>query len=600
MNYPPLTQLLLQALDKTPNPRAMLYRAESGWQAISSAEVLRRVAGLSAALAGLGVKSGDRVGLFAPNCPEWHIADLAAQGLGAITVPVYFNDSPERLCYIVNHSGARVVFVAGAEQARRLLSCRARLPAVEQVIVAGAPPDLEGEFLRYETLIARAGAAEIERYRQGVAQLSSDQILTIIYTSGTTGEPKGVVLTHANLSSNVLTSPHSPHFRKDDIGLSFLPLAHVYERMVDYTYLARAIPVAYVEHPLQVQAALVEVRPTVVAAVPRFFEKIYANIMEKAQQVRGRKRQIFGWAMEVARAAAPWRAYGKPVPLAAKLRWHLANQLVYAKICAGLGGRVRSFISGGAPLARELAEFFWSVGIPIYQGYGLTETSPVISTNAPGQNKVGTVGRPIAGVEVRIAEDGEILVRGPCVMQGYYLKPEETREALDADGWLRTGDIGHLDEDGYLLVTDRKKDLIKTAGGKFVAPQPIENRLKTSPLILNSAVIGDRRRFVVALIVPHFANVEARAREIGLTFSSPAELAAHPQVREWIGEEIERLTSHLAQYERIKRFALLDHDFTFEGGQLTYTMKLKRRVIEQRYAEIIESLYAEASEVASS
>jgi long-chain acyl-CoA synthetase len=330
--------------------------------------------------------------------------------------------------------------------------------------------------------------------------------------------------------------------------------------------------------------------------VPRFFEKIYANMMEKGHRATGLKRSIFDWALRTARQATPWRAYGRPGPLSVKLAWMLADRLVYSHVRVGLGGRIRSFASGGAPLARELVEFFWTIGVVIYQGYGLTETSPIVATNLPQANKVGTVGRPIRNVEVRIAEDGEILVRGPCVMRGYYQEPNQTRVALGEDGWLHTGDVGYLDEDGYLVVTDRKKDLLKTAAGKFVAPQPIENSLKSSPFILSAVVIGDRRKFCAALIVPHFANVEARARGMGLEFPSTAELAAHPWVRQLIGQEIEQLNSHLAQYETIKRFALLDHDFTFEDGEMTYTLKVKRRVIEQRYHDTIERLYADVEE----
>ncbi len=596
MAYPSLTQRLLEAIDRYQCPRAQMHKAGDRWEVISAAEMLRRIAGLWRALAELGVRAGDRVGLFSPNRPEWHIADYAILGVGAMNVPLYFNEAPERIVYILSHSGARVVVTAGAEQARRLLACRERLSAVQHVIVAGAPRELDGDVLRYEPLVVAAGEADVTAYRRCAAEVGPDQFATIIYTSGTTGEPKGVMLTHSNFTSNEIDAFRIMDYRPDDQALSFLPLAHVYERIMCYAYFSRGVSVAYVEAMDQVASALLEVRPTVAAAVPRFFEKIYANMMEKGQKAEGFRRRLFDWALRVARAATPWRAYGHAVPLRVKLNWALANLLIYSRIRAALGGRVRSFASGGAPLARELAEFFWTIGVPIHQGYGLTETSPIVATNVPGANKVGTVGRPIANVEVRIAEDAEILVRGPCVMRGYYNKPDETRAVLNEDGWLLTGDIGYLDVDGYLVVTDRKKDLLKTAAGKFVAPQPIENSLKSSPFILHAAVVGDRRKFVVALIVPHFANVEARARKMGLQFSSTAELAAHPWVRELIGREIERLTVHLAQYETIKRFAMLDHDFSFEGGELTYTMKLKRRVIEERYRDTIERLYADVEE----
>lgn len=595
MAYPSLTQRLLEAVDRYNCPQAQMYKVGNRWESFSAAEMLRRIAGLSKALAELGVEAGDRVGLLAPNRPEWHVADFAILGLGAVNVPVYFNESPERIVYILNHSGAKVVITAGAEQARRLLGCRERLKSVAHVIAAAAPADLNSDILRYEPLVATAGPTGVAEYRRRAVEVTPDQLATVIYTSGTTGEPKGVMLTHANLSSNEIDS-HVVQYSRRDRALSFLPLAHVYERIMGYHYIFGGIPVAYVEGIEQVASALLEVRPTVVAVVPRFFEKLYANIMEKGHKATGSKRRLFDWSLRVAREAIPWRAYGKAVPLRVKLEWLLAYRLVYSRFRAGLGGRVRALVSGGAPLARELAEFFWAVNIPIYQGYGLTETSPVVSTNNPEANKVGTVGKPIANVEVRIAADGEILVRGPCVMQGYYQRPEETQEALTTDGWLGTGDIGYLDEDGFLVVTDRKKDLLKTAAGKFVAPQPIENSLKSSPFILNAAVVGDKRKFISALIVPHFANVETRAREMGLSFASRAEMARHPWVRGFIGEEIKRVTPHLAQYETIKRFALLDHDFTFDGGELTYTMKLKRRVIEQRYGDAIEQLYADVEE----
>jgi len=591
--YSTLTEKLLRAVDREPIERAMLLKSGGEWRPISSSEMLRRVAALSSAFEQLGVKPGDRVALFSPNRPEWHIADFAILGLGAADVPVYFNESPDRIVYMLNHAGVEVAFVAGEMQTRRLLECRDRLPALNHIICAAAPAELSEDLLRYETLVASANDATVSQYRLRAATVTPDDLATIIYTSGTTGEPKGVMLTHTNLSSNEEDSCEQFKTTSADMTLSFLPLSHVYERINGYHYLFRSVPVAYVERMEDLPQALLDIRPTIAAAVPRVFEKLYANIMEKGHENAGLRRKLFDWTMNVARRAVPWRAYGRPVPLATRVQWGIADRLVYAKIRAGIGGRMRAFISGGAPLARELAEFLWAVGVPIYQGYGLTETSPVVAVNLPEANHVGTVGRPIPNVEVRIAADGEILVRGPCVMRGYYQKPDDTRAVLSSDGWLATGDIGHLDADGYLSVTDRKKDLYKTAAGKFVAPQPIENALKSSPLILNAALVGDKRKFIGALIVPNFANVEAAARRENRTFASRAEMVADPWVHELIATEVGRLTSHLAQYETIKRFALLDHDFTFDNGQLTYTLKLKRRVIAERYADQIERLYAE-------
>jgi len=583
-------------MDQHPNSRAQMYRAPARWEAYSSAEMLRRIAGMAKALAALGVKAGDRVGIFAPNCPEWHVADFAALGLGAVDVPIYYNESAERLEYIWNDAGVKVAIVAGAEQAKKLFACRAKLPALENIICAGAPEELRGEFLEYTALIADANEGDIAEYRRRELEVKPEQLATLIYTSGTTGEPKGVMLTHANLTSNSIDATSTIGYFPNDVQLSFLPLSHVYERIFDYTALFHGVTIAYLEKIEDAAKALMEVRPTITAAVPRVFEKTYASILEKGHKETGAKRRIFDWALRVAQEAVPWKAHGKPAPAILKLKWSVADRIVYSRIREGIGGRMRVFYSGGAPLAKDLAEFFWAVGVSIYQGYGLTESSPVISTNTPDSNKVGTVGRPIRNVDVKIAEDGEILARGPNIMQGYYNKPEATREALTDDGWLRTGDVGYLDADGYLVITDRKKELLKTAAGKFVAPAPIENKLKTSPFISNAMVVGDKRKFVSVLIVPNFANVEAKARVDGIHFAPPDAICADPWVRELIGGEVERLTANLAQYEKPKRFALIAKDFTFANGELTYTMKLKRRVVEERYRDTIAQLYADVED----
>jgi long-chain acyl-CoA synthetase len=596
MNYGTLPSRFLKVVDTLPNPRAQMVRHDGRWELISSQEFLRRVAGLSTAFVELGVKPGDRVGLFAANRPEWHTADFAINGAGAVTVPVYYNESPERMMYILAHCGAKVLFVAGKAQLDRFLRVRGKLPELEQVIVADSGVQLPTEFLRYETLIASAGAADVAAYRLRAAQVLPGQLASIIYTSGTTGEPKGVMLTHTNFCSNV--NDVGQDFYLDpaqDFELSFLPLAHVYGRTFDYICIFQGAPIAYVESVEAVPQALLEIHPSVIAAVPRFFEKIYARLIEQGSKTTGMKRWIFDWAMKTANRSVHWRASGGHAGPLVKLQWYLANALVYKKVRDGLGGRLRIVCSGGAPLAKELAEFFWAVGVPIYQGYGLTETSPIVSNNFP-RNRVGSSGQPIANVQVRIAEDGEIQVKGPCIMQGYYKSPEATREVLSEDGWFSTGDIGHLDADNYLYITDRKKDLLKTAAGKFVAPQPIENTLKTSPYILNAMVIGDRRKFVSAIIVPNAATVSSKAAEQGITFASPAELASHSWVHSLIDAEVKRLTADLAQYESIKRFALVPEDFTFDDGSLTFTLKLKRRVIEQKYRSVIESLYADVAE----
>ncbi|HEV2197382.1 MAG TPA: long-chain fatty acid--CoA ligase [Candidatus Acidoferrum sp.] len=596
MSYGTLPSRFLNAVDNLPNARAQMVRRDGRWEPVSSQEFLRGVAGLSSAFVELGVKPGDRVGLFSANRPEWHSADFAINGAGAITVPVYFNESPDRMTYILKHCGAKVVFVVGKTQLERLLSVRSNLPELENIVVADAGDAVPAECLGYETLIAAAGATDVSSYRLRASQVLPGQLASIIYTSGTTGEPKGVMLTHANFCSNVTDVGHDFRLNPaEDLALSFLPLSHVYGRTLDYIYIFQGCPLGYVPSIDDVAQALLEVQPTVVAAVPRFFEKIYARLVEQGSKTAGLKRMIFDWAMKVANQSVHWRASGGHASLAVRLQWLLANQLVYKKVRAGLGGRLRLVSSGGAPLSKELAEFFWAVGVPIYQGYGLTETSPIVSSNYP-VNRVGSSGKPIANVQVRVAEDGEIQVKGPCIMQGYYKNPEATREVLTPDGWFSTGDIGHLDKDGYLYITDRKKDLIKTAGGKFVAPQPIENALKTSPYILNAMVVGDKRKFIAALIVPNPVTVAARLADEGLKFSSNSELAAHPRTHALIEDEIKRLTAHLAQYETIKRFVLLPEDFTFDSGTLTFTLKLKRRVVEEKYRKVTESLYADVAE----
>ena len=596
MNYGTLPSRFLNAVDNLPNPRAQMVRRGDRWESIPSQEFLRRVAGLSTAFVELGVKPGDRVGLFSANRPEWHTADFAINGAGGVTVPVYFNESPDRMTYILKHCGAKVVFVLGAPQLRKLLAARTNLPELEQIIFADAGADAPSECLRYETLIASAGATDVASYRMRASQVLPGQLASLIYTSGTTGEPKGVMLTHNNFCSNVHDVGYDFQLNpSEDVALSFLPLAHVYGRTLDYIYIFGGAALAYVETVESVAQALLEVRPTITAAVPRFFEKIYARLVEQGSKTAGVKRMIFDWAMRVAEMSAQWRGSHSHPNFAVTLQWKLADALVYRKIRMGMGGRLRIISSGGAPLSKDLAEFFWAVGIPIYQGYGLTETSPIVSSNYPA-NRMGSSGKPIANVQVRAAEDGEILVKGPCVMQGYYKNPEATREVLSEDGWFSTGDIGYVDKDNYLFITDRKKDLLKTAAGKFVAPQPIENALKTSPYILNAMVVGDRRKFIVALLVPNVATVAAKASDQGIKFASNEELAVHPWVHALIDSEVKRLTVHLAQYETIKRFALLPEDFTFDNGSLTFTLKLKRRVVEQQYASAIESLYADVAE----
>ena len=597
MDSTTLNQLLLYSLRTHDKPDLFWHKQAGVWQKISTVTFLRRVASLAWALRQVGVKKGDRVAVFSENRPEWHIADLAALGIGAITVPIYHAESAERMQYILKDSGARVCFASGPEQFEKLQAAWKELAALEKVIpfapVSAGTAAIRERVLRWEE-VAREDVPEemvLEFERSARAQ-GADDLATLIYTSGTTGKPKGALLTQHNFATNVVSSWSRYRLVPEDLALSLLPLCHVYERTTDYGYLTFGLSIAYAESFEKVTDNLREVRPTMMAVVPRFFEKFYLRLMEAVQAASAPKRRLFDWAVQVGRQALPYRLAGKPLPRGLGLRYRLADWLVYRKLREELGGRMKFFLSGGAPLSRDLNEFFHALGLNIYEGYGLTETSPVIAVNVPGAEKLGTVGQPIPGVEVKIADDGEILTRGPHVMKGYYKMEEETREVL-RDGWFHTGDVGFLDEEGFLTITDRKKDLIKTAGGKMIAPQPIENRLLAGAYIENAVVLGDRRKFAVALLVPRFGNLERYAEQQGIPFGSRAELLANPEIQALLQAEVDEVNRHLAPYERLKRFALLDREFTFADGQLTYTQKVRRRTIEEEYHSLLERLYQE-------
>ena len=593
MSYPSLCQLFLDALARHHKPDTLLYRGETQWIPISADEMLNRVAACADRLRSLGIHPGDRVAFLSANRPEWHIVDLAILGLGAVHVPLYYKESPERIRYMLEHSGSRVALVAGEAELQNLLRAADGLESVEAIVAVDRNLPQTNRLLGEAALHAIANPSEVSDFCERASAVSPDSLATIIYTSGTTGVPKGVMLSHSNVSSNALCSMNGFPFGEHDIGLSFLPLCHIYGRIVDYCYFHRGVSIAYAEKFELVPQYLLEVRPTVAAAVPRFFEKFYARVMDAVRTAPWHARKRFRWSMEIARRSLPYRVATKPLPPWLQAAWDIADLLVFSRLRKGLGGRMRFFISGGAPLAASLIEFFFSVGIEIYQGYGLTEASPVISNNFPGQNRIGTVGKIIPGVEVKIAEDGEILSRGPNTMLGYYRDPEATRATMH-DDWLRTGDLGYLDPDGYLVITDRKKDLIKTAGGKYVAPQLIENKLKTNPYIQDAVILGDRRKFVAALIVPDFRSLEEFARQNSLDSSDRAALLRHPAVHRLYEEQIEALSQDLSQHEKIKQFRLLDQELTYESGELTYTMKIRRRVVEQRFAALIDQMYAEA------
>jgi long-chain acyl-CoA synthetase len=543
----------------------------------------------------LGMRPGDRVAVLSENRPEWAIADFACLTARLADVPIYPTLPAQQVGYLLRDSGARAAFVQNGEQYEKVAAVRDEIPALDYVIV------FEGEVqgsgvLSLSELIQRGRAAEDKypNYKQDALSVKPDELATLIYTSGTTGPPKGVMLSHRNFVSNVLASLKLLSIGPDDSCLSVLPLSHSFERMAGhYTMFHAGVTINYAESIEALGANLLEVKPTIVLSVPRLFEKIYARVLENALGGGALKRRIFKWARHNGERWVDLSLAHRPIPMGLALKKKIADKLVFAKLRARTGGRIRFFVSGAAPLNPEIAKFFFAAGLPILEGYGLTETAPVITVNTFEEPRLGSVGRPIPGVEVKIAPDGEILARGPNVMQGYYNNPEATSEVIDADGWFHTGDIGEIDEDGYVKITDRKKDLIVTAGGKNIAPQPIENAVKTNPFVLNCVMLGDKRKFPAMLVVPEFDALAEWARERSRTVGDPAEFISLPDVQAKMEREVMGSLRHLASFEMPKKIALLTDDFTIESGELTPTMKVKRRVVEEKYRDKIEALYAE-------
>lgn len=571
-------------------PDAFRHKVAGSYRDISHGEVYARVSALACALRGMGIAKRDRVAILSENRIEWAIADLAILSCGGVTVPLYATLPAHQIEYMLRDSESRIVFVSTRAQAEKIAAIRSRLSAVEHLIAFDADVPDDG-VLSLETVISdgRALAAETD-LRAMVGEVAKSDWASIIYTSGTTGEPKGAILSHGNFMSNVRACLEVYDIGPNDTCLSFLPLSHVFERMAGfYTMMTAGVSIAYAESIEAVPDNLREVSPTVVCSVPRVYEKMYARVLDTVAKGTAPRRALFAWAMRVGRAhLAASLAGGAGGWLSFQRR--IAHALVFKKLEARVGGKLRFFFSGGAPLAREIAEFFNGAGIRIMEGYGLTETSPVVALNTFKDFRLGTVGKPLPGVEVKIAEDGEVLVRGENVMQGYYKKPQETAEVL-VGGWFHTGDIGHLDADGFLLITDRKKDLIATAGGKKVAPQPIEARLKQSPFVAEAVLVGDRRPFIVTLIVPNFERLTAWAAENGVAHDDRARLASSPAVRELLQKAIDGVNADLAQYERIKNFVVLSRDLTIDDGHLTPTLKVRRRIVERTYHDQIESMY---------
>jgi long-chain acyl-CoA synthetase len=570
----------------------------SGIQGDSTQEWFDRVRDLSLGLRALGVRAGDRVAIMSESRPEWLLADLAILTAGAVTVPIYPTLAANQARYIVHDSGASVAIVSTADQLAKLQSVRHELPALEAIALFDtAPPSAASVFpfadvasRGHARMVAEWGAARA--FRDEARGVPREALATIIYTSGTTGEPKGVMLSHANLVENLKASHAVLPVGPEDVALSFLPLSHSFERLVSYLYLYAGVTIVFAESMDSIRRDMQLVRPTIMTAVPRVYEKFKANILAGGAALPQPRRALFRWATRVAAARGAAETTGRAAGPLVSAQAALAERLVFSKIRGNVGGRLQCLVSGSAPLSAEVAGFFHGIGLPITEGYGLTETAPVLTVNPQGAARAGTVGKPIPGVDITIAEDGEILARGPNIMMGYYNKPEETADAL-RDGWFHTGDVGALDANGYLRITDRKKDLLVTSGGKNIAPQPIEAILKRNPLVAEAVVLGDRRRFVSALIVPDFLALERRLKDLGRPPGDRADLVLRADVMALYQEVVDGMNQDLAQYERIKKIRLLPREFSGQSGELTPTLKVKRKVVEQNWRDEIEQIYAE-------
>jgi long-chain acyl-CoA synthetase len=564
--------------------RVMMVGREGVWAPVSAAQLRRWVLSMARQLQAWGINKGDRVVVLSENRPEWAVTDFATLLVGGIVVPIYATQTPEQVLFVLQNSEARIAVVSSRKQFEKVESVRAE-SKLERIVIMDDVEDMpDVPQMRY--LLNGMDQVEDAAIEAFAHAIQPDDVATLIYTSGTTGTPKGVILTHGNIASNLSVTEQLVDIGPGDIGISFLPLSHITARHVDYLMFFQGVTIAYCPIFEDLPRTLQEIRPTLFIGVPRVYEKVHNQILLK---MVGVKRRIFEWALSVGKKYREQVLHDK-TPSA--LSWKLANKLVYSKIREGVGGRARLFISGGAPLGRELAAWYADLGIRIDEGYGLTETSPVIAVNVPGSHRLGTVGKVLDNLEVKMAADGEVLVRGPSVFKGYWNMPEETAASFE-DDWFKTGDIGHLDDDGYLSITDRKKDLIKTSGGKFIAPQPIENSFKTNVFVGEAAVVGDKRKFPSVLIVPNFPVLEEWAAAHEISFSSRKELVRSSQVKALYQGVVDELNSHLAQFEKLKKFLLLAEELSIADGTLTPSMKLRRRHLEQRYHRQIEAMYAE-------
>jgi long-chain acyl-CoA synthetase len=592
-----LVDLYEGVLRAHPKPDTLNFKKAGKWQKLSAPEMLKRARWIALGLYSLGIRKGDRVALLSESRVEWVLADQGCILAGAVGVPIYPTLTPSQAAYIAKDCGARALFISSRSKLESLKAELQRCEAIESIVLFDEDGLRDAGCLSLAELEERGG--ELEKNRPELVHelaraCAPDDLATIIYTSGTTGEPKGVMLTHSNLVTNVLAS--SGHFElgERDVALSVLPLSHLFERQAMNLYLYTGMSIFFGESLEKIGINLREAHPTVFVGVPRIYEKMLMKVRERAF-ARGRVTGlIFDWAVEIGKQWARLALAHQPIPAWLLLRRAVADRLAFGKWRDALGGRIRIFISGAAPLSPDISLAFAGAGMPIVQGYGLTETSPVVTASRLDDNRVGTSGKPIEGVEVRIAADGEIETRGPNIMLGYWHRPEETRAVLTADGWFKTGDIGSLDQDGFLTITDRKKELFKTSGGKYISPQPIEQLIKSSRFVNQVVVIGSERKFPAALIVPEWEQLESYAKLKSLNLHTPAEFCSNPGIVDLFERQIAARTGHLAQFEKIKRIALLDKELTIEGGELTPTMKVKRRIIDEKYRDVIDRLYATA------
>ncbi|HSB08272.1 MAG TPA: long-chain fatty acid--CoA ligase [Blastocatellia bacterium] len=590
-----LNELFNSAVDRYRESEFLRFKITGEWRSLSFGDVARRVRELALGLHALGLRPGDRIAIWSENRPEWNLGDLAALAIGAVDVPIYATQARSQVEYILADSAARAIFVSRPflEDA---LALKNQLPDLEFVIALDPiGEEATHSLVAVQNIVDEGRALHAERpglYETMWRTATRDDLATILYTSGSTGDPKGVMLSHKNLTMNALNSARWLELGDQrELALTYLPFSHVFERAVWYLYAHTGTTIAYAETIDAVAKNLLEVRPTAMTSVPRMFEKIYARIIERGLATGFPKRQIFLWALDVGRRWAERTDRRENISPLLSLQHKIADALVFRKWREAVGGNIRIFISGGAPLAPEIAYLFLAAGLPILQGYGLTETSPSVSCNTESRNRIGTVGPIIDGVEVRIAEDGEILVKGDTVMKGYYNRPSENATAFTPDGWFCTGDIGHLDADGFLVITDRKKDLIKTSGGKYIAPQRLESLIKSSRFVSQVVVVGNARKFASALIVPNMELLRSYAHLKGIHYKDPITLLANPLINDLFARQIDKYTPELARFEKVKRFALLEDELTTESGELTPTLKPRRSVIEKKYAAVIDRLY---------